>query len=92
MSPAAERLLHSALALPEAEQLELAEALLEAAHPPAPDLTGAAWLAELNRRSDELDAGGVEVMTWDEAKRRARTRGRAFVPGVAGNPQGVALG
>ncbi len=75
MSPAAEQLLRSALALPEAERLELAEALLETAHPSnPPEPTGAAWLAELRGRSDELDAGGVELASWDEVKRRARER------------------
>ncbi len=52
MSPTTEQLLTSALTLPESERLELAEALLAASEPPAPELTGDAWLAELHRRSD----------------------------------------
>jgi hypothetical protein len=57
MSPATEQLLMSALALAESERLELAEALLAASEPPAPDPTGDAWLAELRRRSAQIDAG-----------------------------------
>jgi hypothetical protein len=55
MSPASEQLLTSALALPESERLELAEALLAASEPPAPEPTGDAWVAEL-QRSAQIDA------------------------------------
>jgi putative addiction module component (TIGR02574 family) len=74
MSPATEQLLQSALALPESEQLELAEALLAACAPPPSEPTGDAWLAELQRRSAEIDAGGVALTPWPEVKRRVRAR------------------
>jgi hypothetical protein len=47
MSPTTQQLLTSALTLPDSERLELAEALLAASEPPAPELTGDVWLAEL---------------------------------------------
>ncbi len=74
MSPTSEQLLTSALALPEAERLELAEALLAASEPPPPELAGAAWEAEMRRRSAEIDAGSVPLTPWPEVKQRVRAR------------------
>lgn len=74
MSPAAEQLLNSALQLPEPERLELTDALLAALEPPVPELTGDAWLAELQRRSAELDAGTAVLSSWEEVKQRVRGR------------------
>ena len=62
MSPTTEQLLTSALTLPESERLELAEALLAASEPPAPEPTGDAWLAELHRRSAQIDAGAAVLI------------------------------
>jgi putative addiction module component (TIGR02574 family) len=74
MSPTTERLLSSALALPESERLELAEALLAASEPPSPEPVGDAWVAELHRRSAEIDAGKANLAPWSEVKRRVRAR------------------
>ena len=74
MNPQTEQLLTSALSLPESERLELAEALLAASDPPPPALTGDAWLAELARRSAEIDAGRATLTPWSEVKRRVRAR------------------
>jgi len=74
MSPTAEQLLSSALALPESEQAELAAALLAAVGPPCPEPVGDAWLAELKRRSAEIDAGEVVMTPWAEVKRRVHAR------------------
>lgn len=74
MSPSAEQLLTSALTLGESERLELAEALLAATEPAAPEPRGEAWLAELKRRSDEIDAGVAVLTPWPEVKRRVRER------------------
>jgi putative addiction module component (TIGR02574 family) len=74
MGPTAEQLLTSALTLPETERLELAEALLAASEPPAPELSGFAWLAELQRRTAEIDAGAATLTPWSEVKRRVRAR------------------
>ena len=70
MSPNTEQLLASALALPASERLELAEAILEASGPPAPALTGDAWLAELQRRSAEIESGTAPLTPWSEVRRR----------------------
>lgn len=74
MSPTTEQLLTSALALPEPERLELAGALLAASEPPPPELSGDAWLAELHRRSAQIDAGEAVLTPWSEVKRRVRAR------------------
>jgi putative addiction module component (TIGR02574 family) len=74
MSPTAEQLLRSALNLPESERLELAEALWAASEPSPPEPTGDAWLAELHRRSAEIDAGAAALTPWPEVKRRVRAR------------------
>jgi putative addiction module component (TIGR02574 family) len=74
MSPTTQLLLASALALPESERLELAEALLAACGPPPPELSGDAWLAELYRRSEQIDAGDATLKSWPEVKQRVRDR------------------
>jgi len=74
MSPTVEHIFGSAMSLPESQRLELAEALLCASEPPAPALTGDAWLAELQRRSNEIDSGTAVFTPWAEVKRRVRSR------------------
>jgi putative addiction module component (TIGR02574 family) len=74
MSPATEQLLTSALALPESERLELAEALLSASEPTCPEPTGEAWLMELHKRSAEVDSGAAVLSSWSEVKQRVRAR------------------
>lgn len=74
MSPTTEQILTSALTLPESERLELAEALLAASEPPAPEPSGDAWLAELQRRSAQIDAGKAVLSPWSEVKQRVRAR------------------
>ena len=69
-----QQILASALALPEVEQVELAEALLAGGQPPIPELTGEAWLAELDRRSAEMDAGGTTWTSWADVKEKARQK------------------
>lgn len=74
MIPTTEQLLKSALTLPTAERLELAEALFAASEPPTPEPTGDAWLAELHRRSAQIDAGDAVLTPWPEVKKRVRSR------------------
>jgi len=74
MTPATEQLLQSALALPEDERLELAEALLAECDQALARPFDQAWLAEVHRRSAEIDAGTVSLSPWPEVKRRVRQR------------------
>jgi putative addiction module component (TIGR02574 family) len=72
MSPSTEQLLQSALALPEAEQVELIEALIAALDEAHPLPLDAAWMAEIQRRSAEYDAGKVTPVPWAEVRARMR--------------------
>lgn len=74
MTPATEQLLQSALALPEDERLQLVEALIAECDRGLARPFDDAWLAEVRRRSDEVDAGTAALTPWPEVKRRARER------------------
>jgi putative addiction module component (TIGR02574 family) len=72
MSPTTEEVLHSALALPVGEQVELIEALIAALDEADPEPLDEAWMAEIRRRSAELDAGKVTPIPWSVVRERAR--------------------
>jgi putative addiction module component (TIGR02574 family) len=74
MSPTVEQILGSAMQLPEGQRLELAEALFAASEPPVPEPSGDSWVAELRRRSDEIDLGKATLTPWAEVRRRVRAR------------------
>jgi len=73
MSLASKDIFEIALELPEGERLDLAAALLAASEPPTPELAGESWLAEIDRRSREIDSG-VSCISWEQVKRSARER------------------
>jgi putative addiction module component (TIGR02574 family) len=75
MSPGAEQILQSALALPPDEQWELVDAMIAALDQAEPPPLDEAWLAEIRRRSAELDAGTVTPIPWEEVRERARKGG-----------------
>lgn len=74
MSTTVEEILGSAMALPESERLEIAEALFASSEPPSPQSTGDEWLAELRRRSNQIESGTAILTPWAEVKRRVRSR------------------
>jgi putative addiction module component (TIGR02574 family) len=74
MSPAATDVLNSALALPEAERLNIAVALLDSAEQPPGQMSPDEFEVELNRRSDEIDAGTAVVIPWEVVRDEARAR------------------
>jgi putative addiction module component (TIGR02574 family) len=74
MTPATEQLLQTALALPDAERLELVEALIAEADRSLTRPFDDAWMAEIRRRSAEIDAGTAAMAPWSEVKRRVRER------------------
>lgn len=67
MTPAATRLLQSALSLPEQDRAALAAALIESLDGPADPDAEAAWAEEIRRRVAELDAGAPTI-PWPEAR------------------------
>jgi len=72
MDPATEQVLQVALALPEAARLELVEALLAAQEQTSALPFDSAWLSEIRRRSDEVEAGTVQPDPWHVVRQRVR--------------------
>src|SRR5690348_17080578 len=64
MSPDAEKVLQTALALPAGEQVRLIEALIAALDQADPQPLDDAWMTEIQRRSAEYDAGKVTPVPW----------------------------
>ena len=64
----------SALALPEAERLELVEALPASRDSSNEPPFDPAWLSEIRRRSAEIDAGTVRLDPWPVVRDRVRQR------------------
>jgi putative addiction module component (TIGR02574 family) len=60
-------LLQQALVLPENERLRLVEGLLESL-PPESEESDEAFHAELRRRSEEIEQGQAELISWDHLK------------------------
>ncbi len=79
MNPSTEQIFQAALALPEEERLELAEALIASQARSGELPFDPAWLSEIQRRSAEIDAGAVELTPWPVVRERVRRRleGRA---------------
>ena len=74
MDPATEQVLQVARALPEAARLELVEALLAAQEQTSALPFDPAWLSEIRRRSDEVEAGTVRLSPWPVVRERGRKR------------------
>lgn len=74
MMPTLESLLADAARLPTAQRIQLMEALWDTlpadALPPLSD----EWNEEIQRRSDEFDAGRVETIPWEQIKAEAIRR------------------
>lgn len=74
MSEAIETVFQAAMALPPDERIELVEALIAECDHELERPFADAWLAEIKRRSDEIDAGAVQLTPWPEVKARVRKR------------------
>jgi putative addiction module component (TIGR02574 family) len=66
--------LNAALGLPEGDRVQLIDALITTVSPEDAAPLDDAWLAEIERRSQEFDAGLVQAIPWEEVKQRARLR------------------
>jgi putative addiction module component (TIGR02574 family) len=66
----AKALLDQALQLPDDERAEMAALLLRSLDTVTDEGAEEAWDREIERRLAEVDAGTVELVPWDEAKRR----------------------
>jgi putative addiction module component (TIGR02574 family) len=75
MSPTAEHVLQTALALPAAEQVEVIEALIAELDQADPQPLDEACMAEVRRRSADYDAGNVTPIPWAEVRDHTRGEG-----------------
>ncbi len=75
MSPEVSELLKKALALPPNARAALAESLLESLDDqPAEEGVEAAWSEEIKRRIEEIDSGKVQMIPYEEVRRRLLAR------------------
>ncbi len=58
----------AAMALSEPERIQLVERLLETLGPETDSVDEASFLAELSRRSAEIDHGKTGLVSWSELK------------------------
>jgi putative addiction module component (TIGR02574 family) len=71
MSPDVSELLKKALALPPESRAALAGSLLESLDDePADEGVEAAWNEEIKRRIEEIDSGKVQMIPYEEVRRR----------------------
>ncbi len=78
MSDAARKILQDVLALPENERLELASEIIASVDGPRDADWEAAWLAELDRRTEAATHRGESGSDWTDARARILRRlGRA---------------
>lgn len=72
MTHTAEQILNSALELPDADRLELIEALIDSVEPSDRPPFDESWREVIRRRSADLASGSATPIPWAEVKRRAR--------------------
>lgn len=68
MTTLAEELYQNALDLEQKERATLAARLFESLDREVEEGVEAAWLAEVERRMEELDSGKVQSIPWDEVR------------------------
>ena len=66
-------LLKHALTLSERERAELASSLIDSLDPTVDADAELAWQQEIARRLEEVDAGRVKTISWDEVRRKGRS-------------------
>jgi putative addiction module component (TIGR02574 family) len=74
MTQEVSELLKKALTLPPKARAELAGSLLESLDEPADEGVEAAWSEEIKRRLQEIDSGKVEMIPYEEVRRRLLAR------------------
>ena len=76
MTRPAKDIVNAAKRLPESDRLEIVEELLASLDLPGEEDVDAAWAAEVESRSREIEQGIVRPIPWSEVKSRARERVR----------------
>jgi putative addiction module component (TIGR02574 family) len=71
-----EEVLRTAQSLPETERVRLVEELLGTFGPAEATPLDDIWLAEIDRRSAEIESGVVQTIPWSEVRQKARARAK----------------
>lgn len=71
-----DEVLRTAQSLTETDRVRLVEELLGSLSPANAAPLDDVWLAEIDRRSAEIDSGAVQTIPWVEVRRRARERAK----------------
>ena len=75
MTEEASAILKKALALPAAARAEIADSLLESLETSPPDKgIEQAWAEEIQRRVEDIDSGRVQLIPYEEVRRRLMAR------------------
>ena len=70
MAASKDDILRNALTLPEQERADLIGALIDSLDSQVDEGVEQAWLAEIERRAQELESGAVQSIPWDTVKAR----------------------
>ena len=70
----AAEVLRDALALPPEARAALVDSLIESLDRVIDEGAEEAWLEEIYRRLQQIDSGAVQLIPWEDARRRLRTR------------------
>ena len=76
MNIESQRLLRSALALPDSDRAQIAASLIHSLDKETDEDVDAAWAAEIQRRIESVDKGAVKLVPWDDVMREMRDRRR----------------
>lgn len=74
MNVDAKRLLDEAMGLPQEARAALAASLIESLDDQVDEDAESAWASEISRRVQEVREGGVDLVPWEEARRRIHGR------------------
>ena len=77
MSPQLNQVLQAAMSLSEGDRVQLVDALISTLEPDDAAPLDDALLAEIERRSNEIDSGRVSLVPWEKVKEHAQSRARA---------------
>jgi len=78
--PTYERLLADATRLPVADRIQLIDAIWDTLPGDSLPPLSEEWVAEIQRRSSEYDAGSTETVSWERVKAEALHRVGITVP------------
>lgn len=70
----AAEVLRDALALPAEARAAMVDCLIESLDPAIDEGAEEAWRDEIYRRLQQIDSGAVQLIPWEDARRRLRTR------------------